>query len=434
MTKRSFVIKGPNFLQGSIEVLGSKNAALPILAATILTRKRCVISNIPLVSDVYLMLSALKDMGSEISWLEARTVTINNKTLSSVSLNENIVKRMRASILLLGPMLARFGKVEKMRYPGGCTIGPRPIDVHLKAFEDLGAVVDRQKDFFSVKIDKKKIAKKNLVFSEFSVSATENILMFLAAIESNTSISIAACEPHIRDLARALKKMGANIRGAGTPWVRVSGTTELTGIEHKIIPDYIEGGTFVLGALAVGGNVEIRNIPIIDLELAIKRLIDFGADILIDKKRDRIRVMSKGGGINLKGHKIFFDRIQTMPHPGVPTDLQSAFGVFATQSFGESFIHEPLYENRLEWLDNLIKMGAKIKILDPHRAIISGPIKLHGAKVYGRDLRSTTALVLAGLTASGRTEVSGAEHVARGHEDLAGRLSQIGADIKDLKS
>lgn len=431
---KKFVINGTKPLYGTIDVLGSKNASLPIIAATLLTKEQCRIHNLPRVSDVYLMLDVLKNMGSKISWLGARTVAIENKTINPLNLSGDIVKKMRASILFLGPLLARFKKIEYMRYPGGCTIGPRPIDVHLKAFEDLGAEVLRHRNFFSVKFKDALKPASALVLEEFSVTATENILMFLSSVPHATEIKIAACEPHVHSLAKFLSAMGAKITGAGTSNIKVRGAQRLKGAGQRIIPDYIEAGTFILMALIVGGEVTVRNVPISNLDLMLKKLAVAGANINVDTKRDVLTIRSKSGGFSYDNKKLVCDRIQTMPYPGIPTDLQSVFSVFASQTHGETFIHEPLYEKRLDCLSELTKMGADVKILDPHRAIIRGPTRLCGAQVIGQDLRSGAALVIAGLAAKGTTVVSGAEHIERGYEDLDERLRKLGADVIKISS
>lgn len=429
-----FAINGGNLLSGSIDVRGSKNAALPIIAATILTKEPCVISNVPLVQDVYLILDALLKMGASISWLSERTIAIENKNIDPAKIDKNIVRRMRASVLFIGPLLARFGKVEKMHYPGGCSIGERPIDVHLRAFENLGAEVLRDKDVFTVAFKNPLKTPHTVVLDEFSVTATENLLLLLAGCPSKFVIKIAAAEPHVADTARFIAKMGAGISGAGTFKIKVAGRAILRGARHKIIPDYIEAGTFLLAALSVGGKIRIRNAPASHLDLVIRKLLNFGATIVFNAKNSEIIVRARPLGLNSRNEKICFDKLQTMPYPGIPTDLQSAFAVFATQTFGETLVHEPLYEKRLLCLQELRKMGAKIRILDPHRAVIFGPTALRGAEIYGKDIRSVAALITAGLAARGATKVYGAEFVKRGYENLDSRLRALGADIKIINT
>jgi UDP-N-acetylglucosamine 1-carboxyvinyltransferase len=378
------------------------------------------------------MLGILEKLGSSIKWVNKRTIQIENKNISPDNLNGDAVKKMRASILFLGPLLARFGKVEKMQYPGGCSIGPRPIDTHLAAFSDLGAKVILGKKFFSVFFPSENRVPPEVVLNEFSVTATENILAFLSSIPQKIQIKIAAAEPHVADLAKFISKMGAKVSGAGTSVISISGSERLTGASHKITPDYIEAGTFILASLASpksgeairANSVTIKNAPISHLDLFIKKLISGGADIKIDKTKNTLKVTG--------GKRMTIAKIQTMPYPGIPSDLQSSFGVLATQTAGNTLVHETLYEGRLSYLRELNKMGAKIKILDPHRAIIGGPVKLRGAEVLASDLRGGAALVIAGLIARGTTVVIGAEHIERGYEDLDGRLRKLGADIKKI--
>ena len=419
-------------LSGTIDVRGSKNAALPIIAASILTKERCRISNIPLVSDVYQMIDILSKMGASVVWAGERSVDITNKKIDPRALDSLVVKKMRASILLLGPILARFGKVEKMRYPGGCSIGRRPIDTHLEAFRDLGARVSAGNDFFSVEMPRGAEFPQAVVLSEFSVTATENMLTFLSSFPGSCQIKIAASEPHVVDLAKFLSKMGANIKGAGTSSIKIQGASCMRGATHKITPDYIEAGTFILAALAVGGSVRIKNIPISDLDFVIKKLVSSGANIKVFPQKSIVEVFAKFPGAGINGRRMKMGSIQTLPHPGIPTDLQPVFCVLATQTQGKTFIHEPLYEKRLSCIKELNKMNAKTKVHDPHRATIWGPGKLRGCEVAGYDLRGGTALVVAGLVARGTTTVLNAKHVERGYEDIAGRLRLLGADINKL--
>lgn len=428
----SFVITGGKQLRGTVDVRGSKNAALPILAATILTKEICRISNLPLVLDVHRMLKMLEDMGSSIRWDGSHTVVIENKDIRPARLGKDTVKKMRASILLLGPLLARFGRVEKMTYPGGCSIGARPIDTHLAAFRDLGAKVTLGGKYFSVEIPPHRRMPPEVILNEFSVTATENLLLFLASKGSTTRIKIAACEPHVRDLAKCLAKMGARSRGAGTSTITIRGTDRLGGISHRTTPDYIEAGTFILASLAVGGHVHIKDAPVVDLDFVIKKLVSAGADIRVHPNKKLVEVRASFGGAGKGGRKLKIDKIQCLPHPGIPTDLQPAFGVLATQVSGPTLIHEPLYEKRLESLTELTKMGARVVVQDPHRAIVHGPTKLHGARLTCYDLRSGAALAIAGLAGKGKTIITNIEHLERGYEDLEGRLRALGADIKKI--
>lgn len=427
-----FVINGGSELAGAIEVRGSKNSALPILAATLLTKGKCRIRNLPLVLDVLGMIETLEQIGAKVRWLDKRSIEIENRDIYPANLSQDSMKKMRASILLLGPLLARFGYVQKMRYPGGDKIGARPIDTHLAAFTDLGAKVTCSRNFFSVEMPRSRNLPDTLTLREFSVTATENALLFLSSTPKLTKLNIAASEPHVRDLAAFLSKMGARIRGAGSSTMRVQGTRKLGGASCKVTSDYIEAGTFLLCALIAGGRVLIKNAPIFDLDLVVRTLQAAGADIRLFPKKKTIEIYSLKGARLSNGRRMVMQKIQTLPHPGIPTDLQSAFGVLATQTRGFTLIHDPLYEKRFETLKELRKMGASIKMCDSHQALIPGPVKLRGADVTCYDLRGGAALIIAGLLAQGMTTVRGIEHVERGYEDMEGRLRALGADIKKV--
>lgn len=415
-----FLIRGGKPLVGTIDVRGSKNAATPIIAATLLTSEKCRISNLPLVLDVYRMIEMMENIGSLITWTGKRTIEIENKSINPKNIDKHTAKRLRSSVLFVGPLLARFGKVT-MAYPGGCSIGARPIETHLRAFEDLGAKVTLHKKSFSVELQKAKKVPLDLTLDEFSVTATENVLMFLASRPSVTEVKIAASEPHVQDLAVFLGKLGAGIRGAGTPFVKIRGSSKLRGATHSVVSDYIEAGTFIFSVLATGGRVKVKNAPVSHLDLVLKKLISSGANLR--KRGNVIEVMPS--------KKMTIDRIQAMPYPGIPTDLQPSFAVLATQTRGDTLLHDPLYEGRFSHLRELNKMGARVDIHDPHRATISGPVKLKGGVVlHARDLRGGAALLIAALAASGTTTLDGIEHIERGYEDLAGRFRALGARIE----
>lgn len=427
----AFVIRGGKPLSGTIDVYGSKNAALPILAATLLTQEKCRISNVPRVLDVMRILEMLTQMGANVKWRSVHTVEIENKEITPANLKNDVVKKMRASIMLVGPLLARFGCVKGVQYPGGCSIGPRPIDAHLHAFEDLGARVTRMRDSFSVELPADGKIAKVVILDEFSVTATENILMLLSGMRGLRQIKIAASEPHVQDLARFLARMGARVDGAGTSTITVRGAQKLRGASHRVIPDYLEAGTFLLMVLATGGDVRIRNAPAAHLDLVIKKLRAWNADIRV--VRGKFLQVRRSASVRGSGkNAMVIDKVQSLPYPGIPTDLQAAFGVLATQTPGPTLIHEPLYPKRFEYLKELKKMGARVMIQDPHRAKIWGPTALRGSVIWGHDIRGGAALIIAGLAARGKTVVHGAEHVERGYEDLDGRLRALGADIRKV--
>jgi UDP-N-acetylglucosamine 1-carboxyvinyltransferase len=424
---QKLIIEGKSKLEGVIDVRGSKNAATPIIAATLLTSSPCILDNVPLVEDVKAMLKIIEHMGAKVEYLEKRRVKITAKDINPSRLSFDVVNKMRSSILLIGPLLARFGHI-KIPQPGGCVIGSRSIDAHLNAFLKMGVEIEefglkkngaRTSNVYHFKA-KKRLQGKEIVLDEFSVTATENILMAATLAKGKTTIKIAASEPHVQDLALFLKKMGADIKGEGTNTIEIRGKDSLLGAEHFICYDYIEAGTFLLLALATKGNVCIENFPIDDLKLLLCKLKNFGAKMKIGKN-----TVTTSSGKNL-----VINKIQIMPHPGIPTDLQAPLGVLATQAEGLTLIHDPLYEGRLKYLEELNKMGAEIVLCDPHRAIINGPTKLHGTKLDPLDLRAGAALIIAGLLAEGTTIIRDVTQADRGYEEIEKRLSSIGARIK----
>jgi UDP-N-acetylglucosamine 1-carboxyvinyltransferase len=414
-----FVINGGKPLQGEIKVRGAKNAAFPILAATLLTKEECIIDNLPLIEDVFRMMEILKGMGSEISWVGERTIKIKNSQIDPTALREDIVNCLRGSVLFMGPLLARFGKVQ-LPQPGGCIIGARPIDTHLNGFAQLAVDIKKSgRNYLLEKKDKNKGGK--VILDEFSVTATENLMIFAGLTPAKTLIKIADQDYQVQELARFLKKMGVKIQGTGTHEVIVEGSKKLKGAKHRLIYDPVEAGTFILTAAATRSNVLIRNVEIDFLELPLKKLKDFGVPWrIVGKKALRV----------FPWRKLVIDKIQSLPHPGIPSDLQSAFGVLATQAKGSTLIHDPLYEGRLKYLEELNKMGAKIYFADPHRAVINGPSQLYGRELGSLDLRGGAALIIAGLIARGQTVINNIYQIDRGYEKIEERLQKIGADIK----
>ncbi len=424
---QKLIIEGKSKLEGVIDVRGSKNAATPIIAATLLTSSPCILDNVPLVEDVKAMLRIIEDMGADVEYLDKRRVKITAKDINPSRLSFDLVNKMRSSILLIGPLLARFGCV-KIPQPGGCIIGSRPIDAHLNAFLKMGVEIEefglkkngsRTSNVYHFKAEKR-LQGREIVLDEFSVTATENVLMAATLAKGKTIIKIAASEPHVQDLAIFLKKMGADIKGEGTNTIEIKGKDVLSGAEHFICYDYIEAGTFLLLALATKGSVCIENFPVNDLKLLLCKLKNFGAKL-------KIRESSV---TTSPGKDLVINKIQIMPHPGIPTDLQAPLGVLSTQAKGLTLIHDPLYEGRLKYLEELNKMGAEIVLCDPHRAIINGPTKLHGTKLDPLDLRAGAALIIAGLLAEGTTIIKDVVQADRGYEEIEKRLSKIGARIK----
>lgn len=417
-----FVINGGKPLQGEIEARGAKNAAFPILAATLLTKEECVIDNLPLIEDIFRMLEILEGMGSEISWVGERTIKIKNSHIDPRSLRKDIVGCLRGSVLFLGPLLARFGRVRSPQ-PGGCIIGARPINTHLDGFIQLAVSVKRCGDDYLLE-NKNENRGGKAVLDEFSVTATENIMLFASLTPAKTLIKIADQDYQVQELAGFLSKMGVRIKGAGTHSVVISGPKKPKGARHRLMHDPVEAGTFALTAAATRSDVLIKNIEVDFLELPLKKLKDFGVPWkMVGKKTLRV----------LPWKKLLINRIQSLPYPGIPSDLQSAFGVLATQAKGSTLIHDPLYEGRLKYLEELNKMGAEIYFADPHRAVINGPSQLQGRELDSLDLRGGAALIIAGLVAKGRTVINNIYQVDRGYEKIEERLQKIGADIKRIK-
>ena len=418
-----FVIRGGNRLEGEIDVRGAKNAAFPILAATILVKKDCVIKNLPLIEDVFRMLEILESMKVKIEWIGKRTVRINTKNLNPTTINKELILRFRGSVLLYGPLLARFGKIY-LPEPGGDIIGARPIDTHLDAFSQLGIVVRPLRQGFELKFAAK-VKNKTIVLNEFSVTATENVLLFCATQPERIVIKIADMDYQVQELMRVLRKMGVWIRVSGLHEITILGKKSLKGFSHTIIPDPREAATFIVMVVGTQGKVLVKNVPLQFLDFFFKKLHDFGAILKIIKKRGGIGDVQVLPAKNLK-----IDKIQSLIYPGIPSDLQSVLGVLATQTKGSTLLHDPLYEGRLKYLEELNKMGAEIYFTDPHRAIINGPTKLHGTDLGTFDLRGGAALIMAALMAEGKSTIDNIYQVDRGYERIEERLQKLGADIK----
>ncbi|MBM3250919.1 MAG: UDP-N-acetylglucosamine 1-carboxyvinyltransferase [Candidatus Nealsonbacteria bacterium] len=436
-----FVIYGGKPLKGEVEIKGAKNAAFPILAAALLTRETCILDNLPLIEDVFQFLRVLEILGAKISWLEKRRIRINCSEINPLKIPPEIVCRFRGSVLLIGPFLARFNKV-KIPPPGGCLIGARPIDTHLDAFSQAGIKVsilspdkenNKEKKDNLYFFEKKQQEGKEVILREFSVTATENLLLFFASKPQKTILKIADLDYQVQELIRVLKKMGVEVREIGAHTIEIRGTKNPRGFQHKLISDPIETGTFIVATLATGGDVLIKNAELSFLTLFLKRLKDFGASFRIINK-DAIRVLPsgyRGSGQGVKNLKM--DKIQSLPYPGIHSDLQPELGVLATQTEGPTLIHDPLFEGRLKYLEELNKMGANIIFCDPHRAVVYGPSKLQGIEISSLDLRAGAALIIAGLTAEGKTVINNIYQIDRGYERIEERLQQLGADIRRVK-
>lgn len=395
-----------------------KNATTPIIAATLLIKEPVRLSNVPRLTDVEKMLDILRSLGSTVEWVGENEVVIDNAKADLASLNAKAVKAMRSSILLMGPLLARFHEVQ-IPEPGGCIIGNRPLDSHFDALGALGAEmeVNRESGMYHLKAAKLVGAVVNPVFS---VTATENAIMAAVTAEGRTVIKIAAAEPHVEDLCRFLNAAGARIQGGGSHNIVIDGVTSLHGTEHRIIPDQIEAGTFAALGAVTKGTLRVTGVEPAHLDMPLMLLKKMHANFTLE------------GDTIIMGPHSALDafKLQTMPYPGFPTDLQSPFGVVATQARGTSLIQDPMFEGRLGYTNELNKMGANCVICDPHRVLISGPTPLFGQEIRGLDLRAGATLVIAGLVAQGETVLHGAEIIDRGYEHIEERLAAVGADIK----
>ncbi len=425
-----FVVKGGKKLSGEIEVFGAKNSATPIIAATLLTKKDCYIDNIPKIKDVLAILDILKSLGSKIQWQGPRKIKISNKNINPENINQDLIGKLRSSILLIGPLLARFKKL-KIAKPGGCMIGARPLDAHLEALADLGVKVRQTKNFLYLEAKKTSFLKP-VVLKELSVTATENIMMFASLASKPLVLKMAAIEPQVQDLAVFLRKLGLKIDFRLDHTITIKGNKNLKGASHFIIYDPIEAGTFIALALAAKSQLTIKNVHIEFLEAVFRKIREIGAKYEVKKINSKASFNAyKVKIIPPKSLKPF--KIQTLPYPGFPTDLQAPFGLVATQAEGMSLIQDPLFEGRLKYLGELSRMGAETIICDAHRAIIVGPKKLYGQKIVSYDLRAGATLVVASLIAKGESRISEVYQVDRGYEQIEKRLQKIGANIKRVK-
>lgn len=410
------VIHGGKPLEGTVRVSGAKNAVLPIIVASMLGTTQSTLTEIPKLADVHTVCDVIASLGVHIEHPERDTLVIDAHELTSTTAPYDLVRRMRASFLVMGPLLARKGRAQ-ISLPGGCSIGARPIDLHLKAFEAMGAVINLENG--DIEATAPNGLKGAQIYLDFpSVGATENILMAASMAEGKTVLENAAEEPEIVDLATYLNSMGANIRGAGTNVIRIEGVKELHGANHAVIPDRIEAGTFMVGAAMTQGNVFVENAISEHLKPLISKLKEVGAEV--QEEIDGIRVI---------GHAPLRPAdIKTLPYPGFPTDMQAQFMALTTICQGTSVVTETVFENRFMHVDEFKRMGAKIRI-EGRSAIVEGVPRLKGASVNATDLRAGAALVLAGLVADGETEIGYLYHIDRGYDNLVLKLQRLGADI-----
>ena len=418
-----FIIHGGKPLKGKISIIGAKNSALPCLAAALLTPETVVLHNVPYVRDLITQRRLLEDLGATVLTPEIRTHKISAKNIEVFEAPYELVKTMRASVLALGPLLARFGQA-RVSLPGGCAIGTRPIDLHLKAFEQLGAVVSLEAGDVVARAPKGRLVGSDVQFEKITVTGTENVMMAAALANGKTTIHNAALEPEIVDLADLLNKMGARIRGAGTSSIEIDGVEQLGGAEHTIIPDRIETGTFIVAAAITGGHLEVADCEPRHLAAVIEKLREAGVEIE-ELNPSTLSVKCCEGGLIGKD-------VTTEPHPKFPTDMQAQYMALMTQAEGKSVISETIFENRFMHASEMIRMGANIQIAG-NVATVTGRTLLSGAKVQASDLRASASLVLAALAASGETTIERVYHIDRGYEHIVRRLNSIGADIERVK-
>ncbi len=413
----TLIINGGGTLRGSVEINGAKNAAVAILPAAVLASKgKCIIDNIPDIEDVHCLERILLDLGCSVKKTSKNVLEIDATDINTVNACTEDVRRMRASYYFIGSLLARFKKA-KVELPGGCPIGVRPIDQHIKGFEALGAKVTIEHGAVLVEAESLKAA--NIFFDVVSVGATINVMIAATMAEGTTVLENVAKEPHVVDVANFLNSMGADIKGAGTDVIRIKGVNELVGCNYSVIPDQIEAGTFMIAAAATKGDVTITNIIPKHLESISAKLIEMGAIVEEDDDSIRVTVDNKLRGVNVK----------TAPYPGFPTDVQQPMSVLLSVTKGRSLVTESIWENRHKHTDELKKMGAMIKV-EGRTAIIDGVENLEGAKVIATDLRAGAAMVIAGLIANGETEIVDIEHIDRGYPHIEEKFRSLGADIR----
>ena len=411
-----YVIKGGVPLNGEVSIGGAKNAALGILAAAIMTDETVTIENVPNVRDTRVLLQAIEGIGAKVKYVYNNTVQINGGSICDINVDYEYIKKIRASYYLLGALLGKY-KRSQVALPGGCNIGSRPIDQHIKGFKALGAEVEIEHGKISTKAEH--LVGGHVYFDVVTVGATINLMLAACLAEGDTILENAAKEPHIVDVANFLNAMGANIKGAGTDVIRIKGVSKLHGTTYSIIPDQIEAGTFMFASAATRGDVVVRDVIPKHLESLSAKLIEVGCEVI--EGDDWVRVISKG---NLKS-----TNVKTLPYPGFPTDMQPQMAVVLALAHGTSMVTESIFENRFKYVGELLRMGADIKT-EGRVAVIDGVEKLFGTSVEARDLRGGAALCVAAVAAEGTTEIDRAEYILRGYEHIEKDLRDLGADIE----
>ena len=415
-----FIITGGQRLTGEVSVSGAKNAVVAILPATILAEGVCRIENIPNISDVTAMVNILKSMGAGIKYINRSTLEIDTRFVRSHIVEHDLTKQLRASYYLIGALIGRFHKAQ-VAMPGGCYLGLRPIDQHIKGFEALGAEVTMEENAM-VNVKAEHLLGNSVYLDVVSVGATINVMLAAVKARGLTVIENAAKEPHIVDLANFLNTMGADVRGAGTDVIKIRGVEKLHGCEYSIIPDQIEAGTYMVAAAATRGDVLVKNVIPKHLEAITAKLIEVGATVIEDDEAVRVIMNKRPGHCNIK----------TMPHPGFPTDMQPLMTVMLTLANGTSIVTEGIWENRFRYVDELSRMGVNIQVAG-RVAVIEGVQELLPAPMRATDLRAGAAMVVAALAANGVSEISEIDHIERGYEDIVEKLRGLGADIKRIE-
>ena len=417
---QKYVIHGGHPLFGEIEISGAKNAAVAIIPAALLVDGCCRIENIPQISDVTVVMEILQELGADVRTINKNTFEIDCRHIRSCRVPDELARRMRASYYLIGALLGRFGEAQ-VSMPGGCDLGVRPIDLHLKSFKALGAEIDLQGGFVYAQAPQKRLTGATIYMDQVSVGATINAILASVLADGLTVIENAAKEPHIVDVANFLNSMGANIMGAGTDVIKIHGVESLHGGTYSIIPDQIEAGTYMAAVAAAGGELLVKNVIPKHLDCISAKLVEMGVDV--EEQDDAVLVRRSG--------PITRTNVKTMPYPGFPTDMQPQIAAVLCLAQGTSVLTEGVWDNRYRYVDEFRRMGAKIQV-DGKVAVIEGVPALTGAPVHACDLRAGAAMVIAGLAAQGTTEIDGVYHIERGYETLVEKLSGVGAKIQVL--
>ena len=415
-----YIIKGGNPLVGEVNIGGAKNAALGILAAAVMSNENVLIENMPNVNDTNILLQAISSIGADVERIDGNTVKINGANINSLCIDDGFIRKIRASYYLLGALLGKYKKAQ-VALPGGCAIGSRPIDQHLKGFRALGAKVRIENGMIIAEADR--LVGAHIYFDVVTVGATINVMMAAAMAEGRTVLENAAKEPHIVDVANFLNSMGADIKGAGTDVIRIRGVHRLKGAEYAIIPDQIEAGTFMCAAVATKGDITIKNVIPKHLESITAKLLEMGAQI--EESDDAVRVVAT--------RKCHPTNIKTLPYPGFPTDMQPQILIALGLSDGTSIVTESIFENRFKYVDELARMGSNVKV-EGNTAFVTGVNEYRGAQVTAPDLRAGAALVIAGLAASGVTTVDDIHYIQRGYENFEGKLRSLGGMIERVSN